>query len=177
MHNPFSRSKCFPFIRLDLALHIVPWIRYLGFTTRGKKGPLTTTGELSACKSAWTLTRIYTVNTQALKDRRVVPALGTIDHASGRARVVLFRVVPRAANRARPIWNSIVSILHEVGEGAWVTVCFCGRGGDGSRGCITRSPMGPTMWPHSWAHKGYCILATCEKILCKILLSPFRTRP
>jgi hypothetical protein len=32
-------------------LHIVPRIRYLGFTTRGKKGPLTTTGDLSACKS------------------------------------------------------------------------------------------------------------------------------
>jgi hypothetical protein len=29
----------------------VPRIRYLGFTTRGKKGPLTTTGDLSACKS------------------------------------------------------------------------------------------------------------------------------
>jgi hypothetical protein len=51
MQNPFSRSKCFPLIRLDLALHIVPWIRYLGFTNRGKKGPLTTTGDLSACKS------------------------------------------------------------------------------------------------------------------------------
>jgi hypothetical protein len=32
-------------------LHIVPRIRYLGFTTRGKKGPLTTTGDLPACKS------------------------------------------------------------------------------------------------------------------------------
>jgi hypothetical protein len=29
-----SRSKCFPLIRLDLALHIVPRIRYLGFTLR-----------------------------------------------------------------------------------------------------------------------------------------------
>jgi hypothetical protein len=37
-----------------------------------------------------------------------VPALSTIDRASGRARAVLFRVVPRAANRARPIWNTIV---------------------------------------------------------------------
>jgi hypothetical protein len=40
-----------------LALHIVPRIRYLGFTTQGKKGPLTTTGDLSACKSIWTLIR------------------------------------------------------------------------------------------------------------------------
>jgi hypothetical protein len=62
MQNPFSRSKCFPLIRLDLPLHIVPQIRYLWFTTRGKKGPLTTTGDLSACKSTWTLTQIYTVN-------------------------------------------------------------------------------------------------------------------
>jgi hypothetical protein len=29
----------------------VPRIRYLGFTTRGKKGPLTTTGDLYACES------------------------------------------------------------------------------------------------------------------------------
>jgi hypothetical protein len=34
MENPFSRSKCFPLIRLDLALHIVPRIRYLGFTLK-----------------------------------------------------------------------------------------------------------------------------------------------
>jgi hypothetical protein len=36
MQKPFSRSKCFPHIRLDLALHIVPWIRYLGFTLKGE---------------------------------------------------------------------------------------------------------------------------------------------
>jgi hypothetical protein len=47
------------------------------------------------------------VAAQALKDYRAVPALSTIDRASGRAWTVLFRVVPRAANRARPIWNSI----------------------------------------------------------------------
>jgi hypothetical protein len=40
----------------------VPRIRYLGFTTRGKKGPLTTTGDLSACKSKWTLVQLLTVN-------------------------------------------------------------------------------------------------------------------
>ena len=57
-----SRSKCFPLIRLDLALHIVPRIQYLGFTTQGKKGPLTTTGDLSACKSKRTLIRQSTVN-------------------------------------------------------------------------------------------------------------------
>jgi hypothetical protein len=41
----------------------VPRIRYLGFTTRGKKGPLTTTGDLSACKSKRTLIQLLTVNT------------------------------------------------------------------------------------------------------------------
>jgi hypothetical protein len=40
----------------------VPRIRYLGFTTRGKKGPLTTTGDLSACKSKRTLIQLLTVN-------------------------------------------------------------------------------------------------------------------
>jgi hypothetical protein len=34
-----SRSKCFPLIRLDLMLHIVPQIRYLGFTHKGKRVP------------------------------------------------------------------------------------------------------------------------------------------
>jgi hypothetical protein len=47
------------------------------------------------------------VTAQALRGYRAGPALSTIDRASGRARVVLFRVVPRAANRARPIWNTI----------------------------------------------------------------------
>jgi hypothetical protein len=45
-----------------LVLHIVPRIRYLGFTTRGKKGPLTTTGDLSTCKSKLTLIQLLTVN-------------------------------------------------------------------------------------------------------------------
>jgi hypothetical protein len=49
------------------------------------------------------------VAAQALRGHRAGPALSTIDRASGRARVVRFRVVPRAANRARPIWNTIVS--------------------------------------------------------------------
>jgi hypothetical protein len=40
----------------------VPRIRYLGFTTRGKKGPLTTTGDLSACKSKRILIQLLTVN-------------------------------------------------------------------------------------------------------------------
>jgi hypothetical protein len=62
MQNPFSRSKCFPLIRLSLALHIVPQIRYLGFTTRGMKDPLTTTEDLSACKSKRTLIQLLTVN-------------------------------------------------------------------------------------------------------------------
>jgi hypothetical protein len=44
-----------------LVLHIVPRIRYLGFTTRGKKGPLITTGDLSACKSKRTLIQLLTV--------------------------------------------------------------------------------------------------------------------
>jgi hypothetical protein len=51
------------------------------------------------------------VAAQALKGRRAGPALGTIDRVSGRARVVLFRVAPRAANRARPIWKSISATL------------------------------------------------------------------
>jgi hypothetical protein len=44
---------------------------------------------------------------QALSTYRVVPALNTINRASGRAKAVLFRTVSRAANRARPIWNTI----------------------------------------------------------------------
>jgi hypothetical protein len=47
------------------------------------------------------------VAAQALKGHRAGPALSTINRASGRARVVLFRAVPRAVNRARPIWNPI----------------------------------------------------------------------
>jgi hypothetical protein len=39
MQNPFSRSKCFSLIRLDLALDIVPRIRYLGFTLKGRRVP------------------------------------------------------------------------------------------------------------------------------------------
>jgi hypothetical protein len=48
------------------------------------------------------------VAAQALKGRRAGPALGTINRASDRARAVLFRVVPRATDRARPIWKSTV---------------------------------------------------------------------
>jgi hypothetical protein len=48
------------------------------------------------------------VAAQALKGHRAGPALSTINRASGRARVVLFRTVPRAVNRARPIWNPII---------------------------------------------------------------------
>jgi hypothetical protein len=47
------------------------------------------------------------VAAQALKGHRAGPALSTINRASGRTRVVLFRAVPRAVNRARPIWNPI----------------------------------------------------------------------
>jgi hypothetical protein len=39
MQNPFARSKCFPLIRFDLALHIVPLIRYLGFTLQWRRVP------------------------------------------------------------------------------------------------------------------------------------------
>jgi hypothetical protein len=39
MQTPFSRSKCFLLIRLDLALHIVPRIRYPGFTLEGRRVP------------------------------------------------------------------------------------------------------------------------------------------
>jgi hypothetical protein len=31
--------KAFPLIRLDLVLHIVPRIRYLGFTLKGRRVP------------------------------------------------------------------------------------------------------------------------------------------
>jgi hypothetical protein len=51
MHSQPLEIKAFLLISLDLALHIVPRSRYLGLTTRGKKGPLTTTGDLSASKS------------------------------------------------------------------------------------------------------------------------------
>jgi hypothetical protein len=43
-------------------LHIVPRIRYLGFTTRGKKGPLTTMGDLSLASHKRTLIQLLTVN-------------------------------------------------------------------------------------------------------------------
>jgi hypothetical protein len=54
------------------------------------------------------------VAAQALRGHRAGPALSTIDRDSGRARVVLFRVVPRAANRARPIWNTIVPFASQI---------------------------------------------------------------
>jgi hypothetical protein len=47
------------------------------------------------------------VAAQALKGGQAGPALSTIDRALDRARIVLFRVVLRASNRARPIWNTI----------------------------------------------------------------------
>jgi hypothetical protein len=54
------------------------------------------------------------VAAEALKGRRAGPAIGTIDRASGRVRVVLFRAVPRGVNRAQPIWNTIVwRLLHQ----------------------------------------------------------------
>jgi hypothetical protein len=62
MHLQPLEIKAFPLIRLDLALHIVPRIQYLRFITRGKKGPLATMEDLSACKSKRTLIRILTVN-------------------------------------------------------------------------------------------------------------------
>jgi hypothetical protein len=59
------------FTRSTLASRIVPRIRYLGFTTREKKGLLTTTGDLSACKSTWSLIRLYTVNNIHLSARKL----------------------------------------------------------------------------------------------------------
>jgi hypothetical protein len=50
------------------------------------------------------------VATQALSTYRVGLALRTIGRASDRDRVVLFRVMPRAGNRARPIWNTIITL-------------------------------------------------------------------
>jgi hypothetical protein len=43
-----------------------------------------------------------TVVAQALRGSRPRPTRNTIDRASSRAKVVLFKVVPRASNRARP---------------------------------------------------------------------------
>jgi hypothetical protein len=55
------------------------------------------------------------VAAQALSIYRAGPALSTINRASDRARAVLFRAVPHAANRARPIWNTIpLSMLFEL---------------------------------------------------------------
>jgi hypothetical protein len=51
-------------------LHIVPRIEYLGLPTRGKKCPLTTTGDLSACKSKRTLIQPLTVNIRLCQDNR-----------------------------------------------------------------------------------------------------------
>jgi hypothetical protein len=53
-----------------------------------------------------------------------------IDRASGRARALLFRVVPRAVNRARPIWNIILSAKEESCE----RVCSL---------VVTRAPVAP----------------------------------
>jgi hypothetical protein len=58
-----SSLDSFPcFTRLNPCVAHCPRIRYLGFTTRGKKGPLTTMEDLSACKSIWTFIRWSTVN-------------------------------------------------------------------------------------------------------------------
>jgi hypothetical protein len=37
--KPFQRLSVLGFIRLILASHIVPWIRYLGFTLKGRRVP------------------------------------------------------------------------------------------------------------------------------------------
>jgi hypothetical protein len=49
------------------------------------------------------------VAVQALSTYRAGPARSTINRVSDRARAVLFRAVAHAANRARPIWNTIVA--------------------------------------------------------------------
>jgi hypothetical protein len=54
--------SCLALLDHLLSHTFVPRIQYLGFTTRGKKGPLTTTGDLSACKSKRTLIQLLTVN-------------------------------------------------------------------------------------------------------------------
>jgi hypothetical protein len=54
--------SCLALLDCLLRHTFVPRIRYLGFTTRRKKGPLTTTGDLSACKSTRTLIQQLTVN-------------------------------------------------------------------------------------------------------------------
>jgi hypothetical protein len=52
-------------------------IRYLGFTTRGKKGPLTTIGDLSAYKSKRTLIQLLTINNGFLVDPQNQDRAGT----------------------------------------------------------------------------------------------------
>jgi hypothetical protein len=70
----------------------VPRIRYLGFTTRGKKGPLTTTGDLSDCNSKRTLIQLLTVNSprqiravagRRASDLRYIGDLARGGHSSG----------------------------------------------------------------------------------------------
>jgi hypothetical protein len=56
------KIKVLGFIRLILASHICSTDSIPSVRTWGTKGPLTTTEDLSACKSTWTLIRIYTVN-------------------------------------------------------------------------------------------------------------------
>jgi hypothetical protein len=49
----------------------VPRIRYLGFTTRGKKGPLTTAGDLYACESRTNFDTIINRQQKATLEARV----------------------------------------------------------------------------------------------------------
>jgi hypothetical protein len=98
------RSKFLGFIRSTLASHIVPRIRYLGFTTRGKKGPLTTTRDLSACKSTWSLIRLYTVNNTAAWTAVVRPAVSCCP--------------PRFLSRA-PALRVVGGVAHQEGDPAF----------------------------------------------------------
>jgi hypothetical protein len=65
-------------------------------------GPLIGPAKIGSClgPALWA-----EVAAQALSTYRAGPALSTINR-----RAVLFRAVPRAANRDRPIWNTIITV-------------------------------------------------------------------
>jgi hypothetical protein len=71
----------------------VPRIQYLGFTTRGKKGPLTTTRDLSACKSKRTLIQLLTVTKMILYYRSTTKWSGLGD-STELSRMGLSQLVP-----------------------------------------------------------------------------------
>jgi hypothetical protein len=97
------------------------------------------------------------VAAQALNGCRAVPALSTIDRASDRVGVVFFRVVPRAVNRARPIWNSIavVAMLH---------ACVWSFGCHVIAPCVCVS-VTVCLWPSQWLWVATKMTCVCTRWL------------